>query len=465
MSLIDVQGTELPMDLTAERQVLGILIKHPTQVDRVIDRLRPSHFVDLAHRRIYEIILELYHKQGRISYTQVYNRLLNESIESPAELLIALTESFVSVTELEPCVEILRRSEGVRRLVKACESIKTLAMDPKAEDLADIQAQAQEIIFNATQGDGGPENEIKNLLEVLSTCYMNLLNRKEGLEDAYGLSVRFPSIDGMTTGFKKKDLIILAARPSMGKTALLLNMVTNVAKRDIPVLFFSLEMDAEQLGDRIVLSELFTYKQEGRQVVTSHEYQTKLSDEQFQVTQQAFNDLYDLPISIVDKRGLTVAEIRAKARRFKAENPNLGLIVIDYLQLIKPPAQSNRSWALIVGEIVRELRDLAGELDVPLILCSQLNRGVESRDNKRPMMSDLRDSGNIEEFADVVMFLYRDDYYNPDLAKEKGTEGIAEVIFAKQRKGATGVVYLRFIREYTRFIEETRRPVEVNHGS
>jgi replicative DNA helicase len=167
----------------------------------------------------------------------------------------------------------------------------------------------------------------------------------------------------------------------------------------------------------------------------------------------------------VDKRGLTVAEIRAKARRFKAENPNLGLIVIDYLQLIKPPAQSNRSWALIVGEIVRELRDLAGELDVPLILCSQLNRGVESRDNKRPMMSDLRDSGNIEEFADVVMFLYRDDYYNPDLAKEKGTEGIAEVIFAKQRKGATGVVYLRFIREYTRFIEETRRPVEVNHGS
>ena len=365
MSLIDVQGTELPMDLTAERQVLGILIKHPTQVDRVIDRLRPSHFVDLAHRRIYEIILELYHKQGRISYTQVYNRLLNESIESPAELLIALTESFVSVTELEPCVEILRRSEGVRRLVKACESIKTLATDPKAEDLADIQAQAQEIIFNATQGDGGPENEIKNLLEVLSTCYMNLLNRKEGLEDAYGLSVRFPSIDGMTTGFKKKDLIILAARPSMGKTALLLNMVTNVAKRDIPVLFFSLEMDAEQLGDRIVLSELFTYKQEGRQVVTSHEYQTKLSDEQFQVTQQAFNDLYDLPISIVDKRGLTVAEIRAKARRFKAENPNLGLIVIDYLQLIKPPAQSNRSWALIVGEIVRELRDLAGGQDVP----------------------------------------------------------------------------------------------------
>jgi len=158
-----------------------------------------------------------------------------------------------------------------------------------------------------------------------------------------------------------------------------------------------------------------------------------------------------------------VAEIRAKARRFKAEHPDLGLIAIDYLQLIKPPAHANRSWTLIVGEIVRELRDLAGELDVPLILCSQLNRGVESRENKRPMMSDLRDSGNIEEFADVVMFLYRDDYYYPELAREKGTEGLAEIIFAKQRKGATGTVFLRYVKEYTRFIEEAKRQVEASH--
>jgi len=460
-----MQDFDLPMDLAAERQVLGILIKHPSQVDQVADRLRPSHFVDLGHRRIYEIILDLYHKQGRISYSQIYNRLVAEGVESPAELLIALTESFVSLSELEPCVEILIRQEGLRRIIKACDTIRAMALDPKAEDLAALQARAQELIFDATQAQGGPENEVKNLLEVLSQCYLNLLRRREGQEDAYGLSVRFPSIDGMTTGFKKKDLIILAARPSMGKTALLLNMVTNVAKRGIPVLVFSLEMDAEQLGDRIVLSELFTYKQDGQHVVSAHEYQTKLSDEQFQLTQKVFNDLYHLPIAIVDKRGLTVAEIRAKARRFKAENPDLGLIVIDYLQLIKPPGHANRSWALIVGEMVRELRDLAGELDVPLILCSQLNRGVESRENKRPMMSDLRDSGNIEEFADVVMFLYRDDYYYPELAREKGTEGLAEVIFAKQRKGATGVVQLRFIKEYTRFIEETKRQVEVAHGA
>ena len=134
--------------------------------------------------------------------------------------------------------------------------------------------------------------------------------------------------------------------------------------------------------------------------------------------------------------------------------PDLGLIVIDYLQLIKPPEHGQRSWALLIGEIVRELRDLAGELDVPIILLSQLNRGVESRENKRPLMSDLRDSGNIEEFADIVMFLYREDYYYPEQAKQNGTEGVVEVIFAKQRRGPTGTVKLRFIREYTRFIDE-----------
>ena len=449
---------DVPMDLSAERQILGILIKHPGQVDRVLDRLRPSHFLDPANRRIYEIIVDLYNKQGRISYTQIYNRLRTDSItDSPAELLIPLTESFVALSELDPSVQTLLHKEGVRRLVQAADSIKGLALGSKGEDFQAVQAKAQELIFAASQSGDASHDEVKNLLEVLNKCYVNLLNRREGLGDSYGLSVRYPSIDGMTTGFKKKDLIILAARPSMGKTALALNMVANVAKRDIPVLIFSLEMDDEQLGDRIVLSELFAHKEGDQQAVTSHEYQTKLSDEQFLVTQKVFNELYHLPISIVDRRGLTVPEIRAKARKFKTENPSLGLIVIDYLQLIKPPNNAARSWTLIVGEMVRELRDLAGELDVPLILLSQLNRGVESRENKRPMMSDLRDSGNIEEFADVIMFLYRDDYYFPDAAREKGTEGLVEVIFAKQRKGATGTVQLRFIKEFTRFIEESRR--------
>lgn len=455
MSLTEQMTTDIPLDLNAERQILGILIKYPTQVDQVIDRLRPSHFYDLANRRIYEIIVDLYNKRGRISYTQIYNRLRNDSVtDSPTELLIPLTESFVALSELEPSISALLYKEGVRRLVKAAETIKTLSLDPRNDDLEELQARAQELIFAATQRQDLHGDEPKNLLEVLNKCYLNLLKRREGLDGSYGLSVLYPSIDGMTTGFKNKDLIILAARPSMGKTALALNMAANIAKRKTPVLIFSLEMDDEQIGDRIVLGELFAHKQGKEYAVTSHEYLTRLSDEQFRLTQKVFNKLYHLPIFIVDKRGLTVPEIKAKARKFKAEHPELGLLIIDYLQLIKPPQQSNRSWTLIVGEMVRELRDLAGELDVPIMLLSQLNRGVESRENKRPMLSDLRDSGNIEEFADIVMFLYRDDYYYPDLAQEKGNEGLVEVIFAKQRKGPTGTVQLRFIKEYTRFIDE-----------
>ena len=196
-------------------------------------------------------------------------------------------------------------------------------------------------------------------------------------------------------------------------------------------------MDDESIGDRFVISELFSYRTEdGSPIVTSFEYQTKLDEEKMKYTAEAFNDLYRLPIKIVDKRGLTVDEIKAKARQVKAEEPGLSLIIIDYLQLIKPRDNSKTSWALQVGEIVRELRDLAGELDLPIILLSQLNRGVELRENKRPLMSDLRDSGSIEEFADVVCFVYRDEYYYPNQAEERGTKG-SEVIFAKQRKVET----------------------------
>jgi len=326
------------------------------------------------------------------------------------------------------------------------------------EDLSAFQAKAQELIFQATSQSS--EEDVKDLMTVLNKCYVQLVERREGRKP-YGLPVRFPAIDVMTTGFKKKDLIILAARPSMGKTSLALNFAANVAKppRNIPVLIFSLEMDDEQIGDRLVISELFRYRnKDGSPVVSPMDYSTRLDDEQFAKTQGVFNDLFNLPIYVSDKRGLTVTEIRAKARKVKAEAPDLGLIIIDYLQLIKPPPNSgNRNYSLVVGEIVRELRDLAGELDLPIILLSQLNRGVEQRDNKRPVMSDLRDSGNIEEFADVIMFLYREDYYYPEKAREEGTEGYTEVIFAKQRKGPTGSCHVRFAKEFTRFIEESPR--------
>ncbi|HHT28601.1 MAG TPA: replicative DNA helicase [Firmicutes bacterium] len=456
MTAESLQSGFMAVDVEAERRVLGILIKHPETIDAAIDRLQPDHFTDPVFRRIFEIISDIYTMRGRISYTQVYNQLRKDkNIDSPDQVLIGLMESFVSPVELVPSIDTLVDKHGRRAILKATQDIQSLVYSAKEDDLQALQAKAQDLIFTATQA--ASENEVKSLMEVLNRCYERMIERREG-KKPYGLAVRFPEIDMLTTGFKNKDLIILAARPSMGKTSLALNFASNVAKRDIPVLIFSLEMDDEQIGDRLVLSELFRFRRpDGSYEIPSADFATKLDDQQFEKVQSVFSDLYELPIYMIDKRGLTVNEIRAKARKVKAEQPQLGLIIIDYLQLIKPPSGSNKNWALVVGDIVRELRDLAGELDLPIILLSQLNRSVETRDVKRPVMSDLRDSGNIEEFADVVMFLYRDDYYYPEKAKEEGTEGQVEVIFAKQRKGPTGSAHLRYVKEFTRFIEETGR--------
>lgn len=451
-----VAPTFVPSDAEAEKRLLGILIRYPDHVDTAVEKLKADHFVDPVHRKVYQAILEIYTQGGRISYTQVYNRLRKEgAIPNLDQVLISITEAFISPVELEPSIDILVDKQAKRALLKAAEEIQRMVLLETEESLGAYQAKAQELVFQATSHSA--EDDVKDLIEVLNKCYMKLVDRREGKKPS-GLPVRFAAIDAMTTGFKNKDLIILAARPSMGKTSLALNFAMNVAKppRRIPVLIFSLEMDDEQIGDRLVISELFRFRDpDGRPEITSMQYNTRLNDEQFAKTQSVFSELYKLPIYVSDKRGLSVNEIRAKARKVKAEDPRLGLIIIDYLQLIKPSLLSaKQSYTLQVGEIVRELRDLAGELDLPIILLSQLNRSVEQRENKRPVMSDLRDSGNIEEFADVVMFLYREDYYFPEKAVENGTVGYTEVIFAKQRKGPTGSCHIRFDKEFTKFIEE-----------
>jgi len=457
----------LPGEAEAERRILGILLKHPEQADAVLESLSPDHFIDPVLREIFSIIMLLYDSGQRISFTQVYTRLRQSGrVSEPETLLAGLTDSFTSLAELIPSVEVLLENHARRRLLQAAREIQRLAMEgtgiepgqpgsAPGASIAALQARAQALVMDATSVRGTSQEDVYDLLTVLNRCYARLMERYEGVEGAYGLSVRYPSVDLMTTGFKKKDLIILAARPSMGKTSLALNFALNVARRRIPVLIFSLEMDAEQIGDRLVVSELFRFRDnDGSHIISGSDYSGKLSDRQLEVVRQAYNELFPLPIYIVDRRGLTVSEIRAKARKVKAQHPDLGLIVIDYLQLIRALMVPGRTWAMQVGDIVRELRELAGELDVPLILLSQLNRGVEAREDKRPLLSDLRDSGNIEEFADVVILLYRDDYYNPEKAREEGTEGQVEVIFAKQRRGRTGKAILRWIPEFTRFIDE-----------
>ena len=450
-----VETSSIPFDAASERRVLGIVMQYPDLMDRVVSNLKEAHFYLPENRLIFKRINELYREGVKLSSTALSRKLIqNGDMDEPSQFLKGLMDSFISRSELEPSILSIKEEYAKRRILEATDEIAKLITGKSDLDLDAVQAKAQQLIFEATSIEADASNEVKDLLEVLERCYTNLVARSEGTKPS-GLTVGYPSVDAITTGFKNKDLIILAGRPSMGKTALALNWSMNIAKRGKPVLIFSLEMDDESIGDRFVISELFSYRTEdGSPIVTSFEYQTKLDEEKMKYAAEAFNDLYRLPIKIVDKRGLTVDEIKAKARQVKAEEPGLSLIIIDYLQLIKPRDNSKTSWALQVGEIVRELRDLAGELDLPIILLSQLNRGVELRENKRPLMSDLRDSGNIEEFADVVCFVYRDEYYYPNQAEERGTKGVAEVIFAKQRKGETGTAYLRWHPEYARFIDQ-----------
>lgn len=450
----------VPHDLEGERRILGILVRHPKAIDSVIDRLRDQHFYDAAHRLIFRVVQRLYQESGRISYTQIYNVLSRENLlPNPKEVLLALTESFVSRAELAPSMDSVLDAFARRRLLEAAQTLEELVYRDTDWDTPALQARAQEIIFAATRTEEGSD-DVKPLSEVLLRVHQNLEDRKEGKIDAYGLTVMYQPIDGITTGFKKKDLIILAGRPSMGKTSLALNMAVNVARRNKPVLIFSLEMDDEQIGDRLVLGECFRLrKPDGEYAITSQDYAVpvKLDDEKFDKIGSIFNDLYSVPIYLVDRRGLSVSDIKAKARKVTAElagqGQTLSLVIIDYLQLIQPPSEANKNWTLVVGEIVREIRNLAGELDLPIILLSQLNRSVEQRPDRRPQLSDLRDSGNIEEFADVVMFIYRREYYFRD---EPDAKGKAEVIVAKNRKGPTNTATLSFIPEFTRFVDITR---------
>src|SRR5690625_1140552 len=259
-------------DVDAERRVLGILLKHPDMVDAAMERLTTDQFTHPLHRQTYEAILDLYEHGGNISYTQVFNKLRNVPGVAWNEVLISITESFVSKHELEPSMDALMERAARRRILHAAEEVQKLIMLDQDDTLESLRARAQQLMFDATS-QTGEGDDIKDLLEVLRKCYAELLDRRDG-QRASGVLVTYPSIDAVTTGFKRGDLIILAARPSMGKTSLALNWAVNIARnrQRTPVLIFSFEMDDVQIGDRFVISELFRYRQNGHTEVTSREY-------------------------------------------------------------------------------------------------------------------------------------------------------------------------------------------------
>lgn len=434
------------VDVLSEKRILGIILRYPAKMDLIANTLTVDHFTVDEHKILWEIISDLYYSNKRISHTAVYRKARGK-IDDLETVLTSLTESFIAPEELEPACESVHVQYMKRALLQSAHELAFLIeRDAYGDDVRAYYDKAQSTLHRLMYSSDST-GQWKTMLDVFQNVYAELAASKEE-KMRQGVLTRLPSIDAMTMGFKRKDLIILAARPSMGKTALALNIAHNVAlSGQGSVGIFSLEMSDKQLATRMLLAML---KDSG---IDSLALQSELNDAQLKNVDDAINKLYQLPLFVVDKRGLTAADIRAKALRLKYEHPDLTLLVIDYLTLIKIQHQRYESRHIAIGDICQNIRDLAAELDVPILLLAQLNRGVESRENKRPMMSDLRDSGNIEEYADVIMFLYRDDYYYPEKAVENGTAGKVEVIFAKQRNGPTGTVTINFDREHQKFYE------------
>lgn len=439
-----------------EFQILGIILQHPEKIDEIADSLQPDHFTNPKAQMIYEMLLDQYQTDNRLSRTKLYIQLKREGIvNDPDELIRDLTTGYVSISELEPAIDLIKSYYHKNLLLHAATNIETMIKSEDDLSVDEYQARAQEYILQATQEAGENNKYIYNMEEALLQAFEAYVNRKHGQVDA-GLRTGFMTLDKLIGGFKKGHLIILAAGTSMGKTTFALNLATNVLKRKEPVGIISLEMDSVEIIDRMIISEASVHGWKFAQGETNDEEEQRIS--------RALDGLHNLPLLISEERGLTISQIRARLRKFKSELGKLSLVVIDYLQLVNlSDANPNESTARQVGQTVVQLRNLASELECPIILLSQISRSYSQRQDKRPVLSDLRDSGNIEEVADAVVFLYRHAHTSigaREKAREEGTENHAEVIIAKARTGSTGAVTLLFEGEYTRFVDPENLSME-----
>ncbi|NDY90552.1 replicative DNA helicase [Ideonella livida] len=435
-----------PHSIEAEQSVLGGLLLDNGAWDRAADVLSEEDFYRHEHRLIFSAISLLIAASKPADVITVFERLQSMGKDGDCgglTYLNALAQSVPSAANLRRYAEIVRERSILRKLIAASDEIATHAFNPQGKAVSQILDEAEGKIFKI--GEEGQRN--KQGFQSMDQLVMQLIDRvtelaENGADDVTGVRTGFYDLDRMTAGLQGGDLIILAARPSMGKTAFALNIAENVAVQEgRPVVVFSMEMGAAQLALRLVGS-LGRIDQSGLRT-------GKLRDEDWGRLTEAVDKLSKAHIYIDETPALNPAELRARARRQARQSGQLGLIVIDYLQLMSgSAASSGENRATELSEISRGLKALAKELNCPVIALSQLNRSVETRPDKRPMMSDLRESGAIEQDADVIMFIYRDDYYNREDSK---TPGQAEIIIAKQRNGPVGAVHLAFLKQNTRF--------------
>jgi replicative DNA helicase len=433
-----------PHSLEAEQSVLGALMLDNDAADRVGDVVSDADFYSDAHRLIYRSITQLI-ADGRPADVVT----VSEALASTQKLdyvgglayLGALAQNVPTAANIRHYANIVRERSILRQLAATATEIADLAYNPLGRNAKTVLDEAEaKVLHIAEQGSRGAQNfqVIGKLLASVVERIETLYNRDDP-SDVTGVPTGFGDLDRMTSGFQPGDLIVVAGRPSMGKTALALNIGENVAlNTGLPVAVFSMEMGAAQLAMRLIGSV-------GK--LDQHKLRTgRLGPEDWDKLSTALGRLNEAPILIDETPALNAIEVRSRARRLMKQYGKLGLVIVDYLQLMQATSQGENR-ATEISEISRAMKSLAKELSVPVVALSQLNRSLEQRPNKRPVMSDLRESGAIEQDADVIVFIYRDEVYNP----ESQDKGVAEIIIGKQRNGPIGTVRLTFLGEFTRF--------------
>ena len=432
-----------PQSVESEQAVLGGIMLAEDGFDRVADILHESHFYRRDHQLIYLAIKE--HAEKAKPYDSV---TLGEWFEVHGEsdmvaggaYLVELANTTPSAANIVAYAEIVRDKATLRDMINVGTEIINDGFKPDGRDVQELLSSGEQRMLAIGERGNHGRKPYRPMKPILGEVFQQVIERHSNPDQIHGLSTGYPEFDAMTTGLQPTDLIILAARPSMGKTTFALNIAEHAAvKMKKTVAVFSMEMSAGQLGLKLLASQ-------GRVDLTRLRT-GRLEDEDFPRLTMAVGALQSSSILVDDTPSLSPEVLRARCRRIKREQGDLGLIVIDYLQLMQVPGSSENR-ATEISEISRQLKALAKELNVPVIALSQLNRSLETRTDKRPIMADLRESGAIEQDADVIVFIYRDEYYNKENSPDKG---LAEVIISKQRNGPTGSFKLRFFGSYSHF--------------
>ena len=433
-----------PHSVEAEQSLLGGLLIDNEAIDKIADLMSEVDFYRHDHRLIYHHISKVIEANQPADIITV-----GESLEKSDELknvggiayLGMLAENTPTSANIRGYAQIIRERSIMRSLAMVGSDIAESAYSPQGRDAQQLLDESEAKIFQIAESGKRDNIGFSDIQHLLPKVVESVEERMQNASDVTGMPTGFTDLDKMTSGLQPSDLIIIAGRPSMGKTSLALNMAEHVAiEKKMPVAVFSMEMASMQLTTRLIGSV-------GR--VDQHKMRTgQLDDDDWEKLTDSLGQLNEAPIHIDEGSALNTFEVRARARRLQRQVGQLGLIVIDYIQLMSAPSgKQTENRATEISEISRSLKSLAKELNVPVVALSQLNRSVEQRVDKRPVMSDLRESGAIEQDADVIMFIYRDEVYNP----ESPDKGLAEILLAKQRNGPVGVVKLTFLGQYTRF--------------